>query len=860
MPSSSTLDQTRGRWPEILSAIGGLSSDQLTDKHQPCPACGGKDRYRWDRDEDLGGWFCNQCGGKDGQGGAGTGIDLLMRVKACDYKTAISLVERHLGIESAPLPKAGPSPSKPPADAKPPSLGNASAQYCYRDAGGDPLFWIQRFDKDNGSKIFVHRTWIDGQWHFPRKADGFSSEWPAPRPLYRLEVLARMPYADVLIVEGEKTADAAVRLLSEFAVVSWPNGCKAIDKIDWTPLKGRFVALWPDNDEVGIKAMDKLARKLSTLGCQVQIIGFPPDAPEGWDVADAVWTPEEALDHVLGNRRPYKEEKAEEKPEPEEKERPFENGPIVLLGFRGNDFFYLPRRSGTVISISSQGHSPANLCRLVALPFWQTLYPTKGGVDWLQATSDLFEEQYRIGEFNPDLLRGRGAWWDRSRCILHLGDHLIIDGVEQPISEPVDSRYHYQRGIRLARLGGIEPLSDAEAFEVINLCDRFYWEMPASSLLLSGWCCLAPICGALPWRPHIWLTAGAGTGKSAVLERFVGNILGDVQLVAQGSSTEAFIRQHLKTDALPVVMDEAESNLKRDADRMQQILALARQASTETRAVQGRGSPSGETRVYRIRSMFLLASIATAVKCGADDRRFTQLTLKRPSNTNEKEESQKWLKLKDDLTTTLTPEFSRRLLARTVGLIPEIRKSLAVFTEVCALHFKSQARGDQYGALLAGAWHLGNSRPATPEDALGMIQGTEWESYVENDNLLPDEEACLQSILQTHLRVQGGDRPACDRTVLELVEFCQIPNPLEPFVQKDAANSLGREGIRVKDGLLFISTTAQGISKILRDSPWSTNWGTILARIEGAGKRQPVHFPGAGTMVAVPLPLPEAGS
>ena len=74
-------DLTRGRWPDLLQQLGGLSADQLTDTHQPCPLCGGTDRYRFDDKDGSGSWYCNQCGGKRQSGGGGSGMDLLMRVK-----------------------------------------------------------------------------------------------------------------------------------------------------------------------------------------------------------------------------------------------------------------------------------------------------------------------------------------------------------------------------------------------------------------------------------------------------------------------------------------------------------------------------------------------------------------------------------------------------------------------------------------------------------------------------------------------------------------------------------------------------------------------------------------------------------
>ncbi len=43
------------RWQEIHAAIG-IDQRYLKNKHQPCPACGGKDRFRYD-DKDGSGTF-----------------------------------------------------------------------------------------------------------------------------------------------------------------------------------------------------------------------------------------------------------------------------------------------------------------------------------------------------------------------------------------------------------------------------------------------------------------------------------------------------------------------------------------------------------------------------------------------------------------------------------------------------------------------------------------------------------------------------------------------------------------------------------------------------------------------------------
>lgn len=49
-----------GRWPEILSALGGVDRSILDGKHHPCPKCGGTDRFRM-IDIEAGACHCNQC-------------------------------------------------------------------------------------------------------------------------------------------------------------------------------------------------------------------------------------------------------------------------------------------------------------------------------------------------------------------------------------------------------------------------------------------------------------------------------------------------------------------------------------------------------------------------------------------------------------------------------------------------------------------------------------------------------------------------------------------------------------------------------------------------------------------------------
>lgn len=183
-----------------------------------------------------------------------------------------------------------PRPAKQPApvaasDAPPPDfaalLGSPpSDTWDYQNAQGRLLGYVARIDKPGG-KVVLPITWDGRAW--ARRA------LPEPRPLYGLPALAERPDAEVLVVEGEKVAVAANTLIEDHVAVTWPGGCGAVAKVDWSPLKGRHVVVWPDADEPGIKAARDVAHACMAAGAaQVRVVDLPESLPKGWDLADDI--------------------------------------------------------------------------------------------------------------------------------------------------------------------------------------------------------------------------------------------------------------------------------------------------------------------------------------------------------------------------------------------------------------------------------------------------------------------------------------------------------------------------------------------------------------------------------------------
>lgn len=162
--------------------------------------------------------------------------------------------------------------------------------HAYRTEDGRPYAFVIRYEIA-GKKLFATVAWCQNRqtgelrWSQIRLAEPAHGKRP-----YGLEILAQRPGAPVVLVGGEKCADALNQACPGLAALSWHGGEHSAAKTDWRSIQGRRVLVWPDADEPGAKA----AATLSALipGAQVA----RPDEierPKGWDCADAIadgWT------------------------------------------------------------------------------------------------------------------------------------------------------------------------------------------------------------------------------------------------------------------------------------------------------------------------------------------------------------------------------------------------------------------------------------------------------------------------------------------------------------------------------------------------------------------------------------------
>lgn len=100
------LERAQGTWGRLFPQVMELRY-WTHRRHQPCPACGGKDRFRLFPDwESNGGAICNQCG-------AGNGLTWWRRITGQSVEEASRDIAARLGLETpAPARRRCPPPAR----------------------------------------------------------------------------------------------------------------------------------------------------------------------------------------------------------------------------------------------------------------------------------------------------------------------------------------------------------------------------------------------------------------------------------------------------------------------------------------------------------------------------------------------------------------------------------------------------------------------------------------------------------------------------------------------------------------------------------------------------------------------------
>lgn len=409
---------------------------------------------------------------------------------------------------------------------------------------------------------------------------------------------------------------------------------------------------------------------------------------------------------------------------------------------------------------------------------------------------------------------GGSAWlWDGQR--LTKWDHPVIDG----------RIIEWKRGFDWvnmpavkSRLGRMDR-KFARRIQEALLEFVFGWGFRGTmdGWLLSGWYLAQILQSMWTWRPHLWMTGSAGSGKTLMNELF-GALSGKLALRCEGQTlSEAGLRQSIGHDAVLVFVDEIEKSQKRD-----EIIYFIRSAGRDGGYTR-KGTTGQKAVKAKIFHMVFLSSIERGVYGAAENSRYLVIETRKsekykPILPNSAEAE----KLRTDIIAyALWASGKAKKLVQEVGRIdghdPRFVESLAVAFSMLAV-----AHEDSRRFLLNG---INDYLEDWSRDAAG--------------ERLEDEQRLFKSIIGSTIHLAIGKEDVFGADVSNIYTDRTVAQLLSPdFYTKDVSETVQAFGIRACSDGLFVEPEMVG-RKLLRNSEFrGFNVGGILFRIPGSEKKQ----------------------
>jgi hypothetical protein len=493
---------------------------------------------------------------------------------------------------------------------------------------------------------------------------------------------------------------------------------------------------------------------------------------------------------------------------------PGQNGPVPI-GYNREGLYVLfdPVRKIIVYASGNQLLSMQYLVGLAPSLFWRGRFPAeKAGFDQMAAGEALIGACRRAGPFSPAKVRGRGIWLEGDRIIHNLG-----------AAPPDGTAYRYLcfEPIRLDATIGFDPR------RLLRLLQRFIWRHPRDAMLFLDWLAIAPICGVLSWRPHIFVFGPPRCGKTTihVLSR---QILSPLVISTEGSSSEAGIRRTLGPDSLPVIIDEFEHD--HATAQLKAVIRLARSASSAENPVL-RGTPEGRAMQFSLRTAFFFCAVNPVGMSAADQSRIVLLELLMHENdvTTAAEIRQEEIFFRDQ-----GPGWCSYMISLADMIPPTIEALECVFPSSDRRHRQNMA------TMMAGAFVALNGRVPTAEEAQDLANEFAGTIEVHAEELDRDDaQECLDLLLSF----------VVERFPLgHWLAYVHEHDDREDNYLIDARRIVQMHGMVIRQGGnergLFIRNGAPAIDKIFQNTRWAERgWMRALRQLEGSfTPKNPIYF------------------
>ena len=517
------------------------------------------------------------------------------------------------------------------------------------------------------------------------------------------------------------------------------------------------------------------------------------------------------------------------------------------------------------------------------------------GFDQAEASQALIVECARKGIFTAaGKVRGLGAHAHNvTGLTLHCGDKVLtslhrVDGSIRGWEwvEPGTHAGFVYPGAETIPQPYEEPVGPRAARELTKLLITWNWRRP-----------LVDPRGALRWRSNVWITGGAGTGKSTLngQDGVIHQLFGE-GLFRTGNASSAAIRQSLQNATVPVMIDEIEAD-EDNARKVKEVVELARISSSGDK--MHRGGQDHQAHEFTLRSLFWFSSINIPPLKPQDRSRLAILELKPLAEGS----------VPPDLPSYKLPLLGRELMRRMVDGWHRLEPTKLKYHAALAREGHVARACDQFGWLLAcgdvllhdwdeGDYEAGADSAADIERGLPpQSEVDRWAELCRPDRMrevaqaTADHEECLEHLLNSMVQARGGDERETiaswigDAVAHAMAPLYDTPDPETHSTRGEkAAKRLQELGLKLVNavhhpeehdgrgqlvrgarwgastfeskapGFLAVALSHTELGRLYQGKVWAGIWGGALARIPGAIEGVKVKF-GRRSLTAVLVPL-----
>jgi hypothetical protein len=406
-----------------------------------------------------------------------------------------------------------------------------------------------------------------------------------------------------------------------------------------------------------------------------------------------------------------------------------------------------------------------------------------------------------------DRVRGRGAWLNSDGSLIyHAGNRVLWCGQWKHPGELGDWVFPARTPIMSPQPGPADP-GEIRTLQV--MLETWNWTRgELDARLLLGWIAAALIGGALDWRPMVFLTGDAGTGKST-LQKLMGAVIGR-GLVSSVNTTGPALYQRLKHDVVPVSVDELESEA--DTRVADVVIKLVRTAASGGKI--SRGSSDGVAREYECRSAFVLSAINHPPLNGQDEQRLAILAL-RPIERA----------AVDGLFEGMDPQrIGKALLRRMIDGWPRWARTLKAYRKaLIEVGGHTGRSADQFGPMIA-AWHIALHDEEPSAELLDYwVKALDVSTLKETNGQAPNWRQCLNHLVDVQ---PDALRTYANKSLSGYIEQFRDKNHLDDLVSRvrdlGLAISFPKGAADTwENARLFVPTTHPEVSKLFAGTQWA---------------------------------------